>query len=121
MIQGIKHVTVPVKDQTRALAFYTQKLGFIVTTDAPMGPGQRWIELQLPDSSTYLVLFTAPGQEDRIGTPSNIIFTCSDVRKTHAQLAAQGVSFTQPPTEEPWGTYALFEDSEGNTFCLSAS
>src|SRR5437660_716727 len=45
MIKGIKFVNIPIKDQERALAFYTERLGFTVATDQPMGPaGQRWIE-----------------------------------------------------------------------------
>ena len=49
MIKGIKFVNIPVQDQERALAFYTDKLGFTVATNQPMGPsGQRWIELKRP-------------------------------------------------------------------------
>ena len=68
LITQIKFVGVPVGDQDRALAFYTDKLGFEVATDQPMGPGQRWIELRIANSPTRLVLFTPPGHEDRIGT-----------------------------------------------------
>ena len=39
MITHVKLVGIPVKDQERALAFYTEKLGFKVATDQPMGPG----------------------------------------------------------------------------------
>ncbi|HEY3935065.1 MAG TPA: VOC family protein [Gemmatimonadales bacterium] len=45
MITQVKFVGIPVADQERALAFYTGKLGFAVTTDQPMG-NQRWIELR---------------------------------------------------------------------------
>ena len=38
MIKGIKFVNIPVSDQERALAFYTEKLGFAVATNQPMGP-----------------------------------------------------------------------------------
>ena len=45
MIKAMKFASIPVKDQQRALEFYTRKLGFQVMTDQAMGPGQRWIEL----------------------------------------------------------------------------
>ena len=54
MITQIKFVGVPVSDQDRALAFYTDKLGFEVATDQAMGAGQRWIELRIANASTRL-------------------------------------------------------------------
>ncbi len=117
----IKHVTIPVKNQDRALDFYTKKLGFEVFVDAAFGEGQRWIELKLPGAETQVVLFTAEGQEDRIGTPSNIIFSCDDIEKKYQELKGRGVEFVQPPTQESWGTYALFKGVDGNLFCLSTT
>ncbi|MEO7917394.1 MAG: VOC family protein [Dokdonella sp.] len=121
MITHVKFVGVPVKDQDRALAFYTEKLGFAVATDQPMGPGKRWIELRIANSQTRLVLFTPEGHEDRIGTFFNGSIACDDVEATHRQLLRQGVEFVEPPTRQPWGTFAKFNDSEGNTFVLSSS
>ena len=56
MIKAVKFVSVYVSDQDRALAFYTQKLGFTVVTDQPMGPGARWIELRIPGAETGVVI-----------------------------------------------------------------
>ncbi len=44
MISHIKFVSVPVRDQNRALDFYTEKLGFTIITDQPFDEKQRWIE-----------------------------------------------------------------------------
>ena len=121
MITHLKFVGVPVLDQSRALAFYTEKLGFAVATDQPMGPGQRWIELRIAHSTTRLVLFTPPGHEDRIGTFFNGSLACDDVEATVRQLQQRGVEIVEPPTKQPWGTFAKFIDSEGNTFVLSSS
>jgi len=119
MIKAMKFASIPVKDQQRALEFYTRKLGFQVTTDQPMGPGQRWIELGL-NGGSGVVLFTAPGQEDRIGTFSGISFLCDDVERTHKELAQRGVEFAQAPKKESWGKSAVFKDVDGNTFVLSS-
>ena len=35
MIKYVKFVSIPTRDQDRALAFYTEKLGFKVLTDFP--------------------------------------------------------------------------------------
>jgi predicted enzyme related to lactoylglutathione lyase len=121
MITHIKLANIPVHDQNRALDFYTSKLGFTIITDQPFDDKQRWIELRIPKAETRVTLFTTEGQEDRIGTFSNIVFNTDDIDRTYAELTARGVEFLGPPDKQPWGTYALFKDSEGNTFCLSAS
>ena len=120
MITHLKFAGIPVKDQDKALKFWTELMGFKVMTDQPMGPGQRWIELGIGNSQTFLVLFSPEGQEDRVGSFFNGSFACDDVEATYRQLSAKGVKFTQPPKKEDWGTSALFEDWEGNTFVLSS-
>jgi predicted enzyme related to lactoylglutathione lyase len=119
MIKSIKFVSVYVSDQDAALAFYTQKLGFTVVTDQPMGPGARWIELKIPGAETGLVIAKPMMPEHRIGGFMNMAFAADDVRKTYDELSARGVEFTQPPRTEPWGTSAIFTDPDGNTFVLS--
>jgi predicted enzyme related to lactoylglutathione lyase len=121
MIKQIKFVSVPVRDQNRALDFYTEKLGFTIITDQPFDGTQRWIELRIPKAETRVVLFTAPGDESRIGGFMNMSFDCEDLDRTYAELKARGVEFDGEPKKEPWGHFAKFKDSEGNTFVLSAS
>lgn len=119
MIKQLKFVSVPTRDQDRAVAFWTEKVGFKVATDQPMGPGQRWIELSIPGAQTGVVLFTPPGQDDRVGTFFNGSFACDDVHYTYDQMRGRGVEFEGPPEKQPWGTFAKFRDPDGNTFVLS--
>jgi predicted enzyme related to lactoylglutathione lyase len=121
MITQLKFVGIPVFDQDRALAFYTDKLGFEISTDQPMGPGKRWIELRVAMSSTRVVLFTPDGHEDLVGTFFNGAFACDNVEATYRQLSARGVEFIEPPSVQPWGSFAKFKDPDGNTFVLSSS
>ena len=74
MIKSLKFVSIPTSDQDRALAFWTEQVGFRVATDQPMGPGRRWIELSIPGGETRVVLHTPEGQEDRIGSKFNGAF-----------------------------------------------
>jgi len=119
MIKAIKFVSIPVRDQEQALAFYTEKLGFQILTDQPFDGKQRWIELRIPGSETRVVLFTPPGHEDRIGSFSNVTFTTDDLDGAHQELTARGVVFTAAPTKQPWGSFAKFQDVDGNQFVLS--
>ncbi|HYL72903.1 MAG TPA: VOC family protein [Bryobacteraceae bacterium] len=119
MIKAVKFVSIPVRDQNQAVEFYTKKLGFQILTDQPFDGKQRWIELGVPRGDTKVVLFTPQGQEDRIGTFSNVVFLSDDVEQTYQELTARGVEFQQPPKKEPWGTSAIFKDQDGNIFALS--
>jgi predicted enzyme related to lactoylglutathione lyase len=118
VICRVKHVNIPVSDQDRALAFYTQKLGFEVATDVSFGP-QRWIEVSIPGAATQITLFTPDGHEGRIGTFTGIVFEADDIEATYAEMVEKGVKFSQPPKKESWGMSAMFEDDDGNSFVLS--
>lgn len=120
MIRRIKFMGIPVLDQDRALEFYVNTLGFVLVTDQPMGPGQRWIEVRPPRGETGVALFTPEGHEGRVGTFANTSWECDDVEKTYRELTAKGVEFPRPPERQPWGVMAIMKDSEGNQIVLSA-
>jgi predicted enzyme related to lactoylglutathione lyase len=120
MITQLKFVSIPTSDQARALKFYTEQLGFEVSTDQPFDGKQRWIELRVGNSATRVVLFTPEGQESRIGTFFNGSFSCDDVHATYRQLKARGVEFAGEPQKQPWGEFAIFKDPDGNQFVLSS-
>ena len=119
MIKGVKFVTIPVRDQDRALEFYTKKLGMRVLTDSPFDDTQRWIELAIPRADTRLVLITAAAHDQTFGGVMNITFVADDVVATAATLKARGVEFVQEPQKADWGTGAAFKDPDGNVFGLS--
>jgi predicted enzyme related to lactoylglutathione lyase len=119
MIRGIKFGSIPVRDQERALKFYTEVLGFNILTDQPMGD-QRWIELGIPGAESAVVLFTPEEHASHIGTFSHISFWCDSAEKTYQELLKRGVEFDAPPQKMPWGTFVTFKDPDGNQFVLSS-
>ena len=120
MIRRIKFLGIPVRDQDRALQFYTEKLGFRILTDQEFSAAQRWIELSIPGADTGVVLFTPEGHEDRIGTFVNTSWEVDNLERTYGELVARGVEFGEPPQKQPWGTFAIMKDSEGNQIVLSS-
>ena len=119
MITHVKFVSIPAVDQDRALAFYTNLLGFKVVTDQPFSDTQRWIELRVGTSDTHFVLFTTDGGP-KPGSTFNGALACDDVERTYQELKAKGVAFTAAPQKQPWGTFATFKDPEGNELVLSS-
>jgi catechol 2,3-dioxygenase-like lactoylglutathione lyase family enzyme len=119
MIKGIKFASIPVADQDRALAFYTEKLGFRLVTDQPFSDEQRWIELGIPGADTRIVLFQF-GENLRPGNQMNVTFWTDNVEATARELKSEGVQFVMEPKKEAWGTAAAFKDVDGNRFILSS-
>ena len=121
MIQGMNQVVLEVEDQDRALDFWTQTLGFELAQDAPYGD-ERWLEVRTPDKAVLLVLSLRHGERPTAAEmlpTSNVHFYCDDLVKTYEELRARGVEFPQPPVEQPWGWWSMFEDQEGNRFALT--
>lgn len=115
MLRYIKFAELPVEDQERALAFYTEKLGLEVIKDAPYQDGWRWIELSQPGAQTHLLLTrrTEGAAEDA----PRLVWIVDSVEEVHRALVDKGIVFTQPPTQAPWNPdqiFAQFRDSEGN-------
>jgi catechol 2,3-dioxygenase-like lactoylglutathione lyase family enzyme len=65
MIVHVQFVSIPTTDQDRALAFYTEKLGFKLVTDQPFSDTQRWIELRIGNADTQFVLFRSDNSHER--------------------------------------------------------
>ncbi len=124
MIEAVSRVSLNVADQERAKAFWTQTMGFELVQDAPMGDesgpgaGPRWIEVAPPDRNVLLVLFTPRFDEAKVGSLSEVLFTCSDIQQTYEELTARGVEFPDPPSQQHWGWWATFRDPDGNLYGL---
>jgi catechol 2,3-dioxygenase-like lactoylglutathione lyase family enzyme len=132
MIAKMSHVSIFVLDQDSAYDFYVNKLGFSVHTDAPMGPGARWLTVCSPDQPdleislmpiTEGMMFTKETAEQlrglvKKGTFGFGVFECKDIYATYEEMKAKGIVFKKPPTKEFYGIEALFTDDSGNWFSL---
>ena len=114
MIKAIKFVSIPTRDQDRAIEFYTRKLGFAVHSDQPFDDKQRWVELRIPGADTRFVLFTPPGWEEKIGAFFNFAFVTDDIDRTYKEFTDKGVEMMGPPQKAEWGSSIMFKDADGN-------
>jgi catechol 2,3-dioxygenase-like lactoylglutathione lyase family enzyme len=124
----INVTSVFVQDQDVALAFYTEKLGFIKKTEIPLGE-HRWLTVVPPEEpdGTELLLepdghpavrpFKAALVEDGIPFTS---FAVDDVEAEYERLQALGVRFTQPPVAMGPVTTAVLDDTCGNLIQIAA-
>jgi lactoylglutathione lyase len=120
VIEGVSKVVIEVDDQSRALRFWTETMGFELSRDTTCGE-ERWVEVTTPDKGLILVLSSRrderPIAPDRLPT-SNVFFYCDDLARTYEELRSRGVEFSQPPVELSFGWWSLFQDQDGNRFVL---
>lgn len=115
-INRIAIVSIPVSDQQAAKAFYTEKLGFTVVRDNPMGPDQQWIEVAPPGAETSITLVTwFPNMPP--GSVQGLVLDTNDIVTAHATLQARGVAVS-PLEAAPWGQFTTFNDPDGNGWVL---
>lgn len=124
MLTHVSHITILVADQDAALAFYTEKLGLILHTDAMCGPF-RWITLNPVNNKNFeiaLMKAETSAQQAAVGkqTPElpMAIFSTDNCQHSYETLKARGVNFIQEPQQQPWGVEALFTDLYGTVFGL---
>jgi predicted enzyme related to lactoylglutathione lyase len=110
----ISVITLHVADLDRAIDFYTKKLGWEKTMDAPMGD-DRWVTVAPHGATTSFTLSKDP---ENIREMSGVIMETDNVEKTYEKLKSLGIEFTQEPVRYPWGGWAMFKDSEGNVHGL---
>ncbi|MCW2989519.1 MAG: hypothetical protein JWM73_113 [Solirubrobacterales bacterium] len=119
---SLKHmaaVMIPVADQEKAIAFYTEKLGLELRADVPFGDGDRWVELGIPGAETTIA--PMPTREGwPAGVQTGIGLASTDVHGLHAQLRDGGVdvdaevmSIPGPPPDMFW-----FRDLDGNNLLI---
>jgi catechol 2,3-dioxygenase-like lactoylglutathione lyase family enzyme len=125
MTQTLGHIALVVRDYDEALAFFTLTLNFRVVEDTRLSEDKRWVLIAPPGSKgTSLLLARAatPEQVSRIGNQTGgrvfLFLHTDDFWRDYNEMVARKVKFTRPPSEEAYGTVAVFEDLYGNQWDL---
>jgi catechol 2,3-dioxygenase-like lactoylglutathione lyase family enzyme len=132
MNQRIAHVALVVRDYDEAIAFFTQKLRFTLVEDTYQ-PAQdkRWVVVAPPGpvgadgprgATLLLARATSPEQERVVGDQTGgrvfLFLQTDDFWRDYRTMTDAGVTFVRPPSEQPYGTVAVFEDLYGNRWDL---
>ena len=121
MNDGVSTICIFVKDQDQAKAFYTEKLGFELHQDSPMGES-RWIAVAPKGAHTEVILYKLDENwqhyQQTMGKSQALTFNVTDMSALYEDLKAQGVRIVQGPDAQPWGTYMMILDPENNGLLL---
>jgi catechol 2,3-dioxygenase-like lactoylglutathione lyase family enzyme len=121
-------MSVHVDDQAKALAFYTDVLGFVKRNDIPIGE-DRWLTVVSPEDPDGTELVLEPSSHPAVGPYKDALvadgipftsFAVDDARAEFERLRDLGVRFTQEPMEAGGVTMAVFDDTCGNLIQIAS-
>src|SRR5437762_13741420 len=126
MAQSLAAVALLVRDYDEAIAFYVGVLGFTLVEDTFIErQNKRWVIVAPPGAGgARLLLARAVGkeQESRIGNQTAgrvfLFLHTDDFWRDYHRFMSAGVLFVRPPSEQPYGTVAVFQDLYGNLWDL---
>ena len=125
MTQTLGHVALVVRDYDEALAFFTRTINFRVLEDTRLSEDKRWVLIAPPGSpGTSLLLARAatPEQLSRVGNQTGgrvfLFLHTNDFWRDYREMTARNVKFIREPSQEAYGTVAVFEDLYGNQWDL---
>ncbi len=122
----VTHMTVVVKDQDKALDFYTNRMGFEKRADYTQPGHPRYLTVGAKGQNLEIVLWPAGAEAERMpashshpGSGTRTVIQVDDCRKTFADLKGRGVRFKDAePYEAGWGIAADLTDPDGNPFTI---
>jgi predicted enzyme related to lactoylglutathione lyase len=124
-----KIISIPVRDQEKALQFYCSKLGFVKKVDVPLGEGNRWLTVVSKEEQDgpELLLEPSPNHFEPAKTYQKALFDAGipytqfnvdSVQQEYERLVNLGVEFSIKPTEMGTVKIAVFNDTCGNNIQL---
>lgn len=125
MKQSISQITLVVRDYDEAIEFYTQKLQFELVEDTPLTETKRWVLVRPQNSNGFCLLLAKAVNEEQkksVGNQSGgrvfLFLKTDDFWRDFHQMKSVGIEFVREPSEEVYGTVAVFKDLYGNLWDL---
>ena len=118
-------VALVVANYDEAIAWYVERLGFLLLEDVDLGGGKRWVTVAPANGQgARLLLAEASDEAQRLsignqtGGRGFLFLETDDFARDHAAMLEKGVEFREAPRFEPYGTVAVFADLHGNLWDL---
>jgi catechol 2,3-dioxygenase-like lactoylglutathione lyase family enzyme len=109
----IELVSIPVTDIDRAIAFYTDRVGFTLDHDHRVSEQVRFVQITPPGSACSILVGHLSGMAP--GTQRGLQCVIPDADAAFAQLREAGVA-ARGVDEQPWGRFVYFDDPDGNSW-----
>lgn len=116
MQMKLELVAVPVSDVDRAIAFYTEKIGFNLDHDHQVNEQLRFVQLTPPGSACSIAIGTGL-TEMAPGSIKGLQMVVADAQAAREELLGRGAEVSDVDVQ-PWGSFVYFSDPDGNAWSL---
>jgi catechol 2,3-dioxygenase-like lactoylglutathione lyase family enzyme len=114
-----------VADYDEAIAFYTEKIGFVLVEDTVLSETKRWVLIRPKGSDGACLLLAKAASEEqksRVGNQTGgrvfLFLQTADFWHDYKSMLDKGIVFVREPVTEEYGTVAVFKDLYGNLWDL---
>ncbi|RYF96390.1 MAG: VOC family protein [Chitinophagaceae bacterium] len=121
MKQEIAQIAIVVDDYDEAIAFYTEKLNFVLIEDTKLSETKRWVKVKpIGPGGCSLLLAKANNEEQqsRVGNQTGgrvfLFLHTDDFQRDYDNLVQNKINIVREPLIESWGKVAVFQDLYGN-------
>jgi catechol 2,3-dioxygenase-like lactoylglutathione lyase family enzyme len=125
MEQRIAHISIIVRDYDEAIKFYTEKLHFRIIEDTKLSESKRWVLVAPPGSDGCSLLLAKAANDEQISRIGNqtggrvfLFLNTDNFERDYQNLIDNKIKIIREPSEETYGTVAVFEDLYGNLWDL---
>ncbi len=125
MNQRLAHIAIVVNDYDEAIKFYTEKLHFDLIEDTQLSETKRWVLVRPKgEGSCCLLLAKAANDEQgsRVGNQTGgrvfLFLHTDDIERDYQNLLDKQIEIVRQPSNEEYGTVAVFKDLHGNLWDL---
>jgi catechol 2,3-dioxygenase-like lactoylglutathione lyase family enzyme len=125
MKRYLAYIAIVVDDYDKAIAYYTQALGFELLEDTPLSPEKRWVRVSPSgDDGCALLLAKAANEKqtaaigNQTGGRVGFFLHTDDFERDYARMQQHAVKFAENPRNEAYGKVVVFEDLYGNRWDL---
>ena len=116
MDMKLELVAVPVSDVDRAIAFYTDQVGFHLDHDHKVNPELRFVQLTPPGSACSITIGVGISKAAP-GSVEGLQLVVDNAAAAHDELAGRGVAVSDVQ-QYPWGDFVFFKDPDGNGWAI---
>jgi catechol 2,3-dioxygenase-like lactoylglutathione lyase family enzyme len=116
MDMKLELVAVPVSDPDAAIAFYRDKVGFVLDHDHTVSDDVRFVQLTPPGSACSIAVGKGISTREP-GSVEGLQVVVSDIEEARSTLAAGGVEVSDVH-DFPWGRFVYFSDPDGNGWAV---
>ena len=128
MKKYLAHIAIVIDEYTKAIAYYTGILKFVLIEDTPLDEHKRWVLIAPSKSAETTILLAKASNTEQLSKVGNqtggrvfLFLHTTNFEADYQNLLVNNVKIVRAPVNETWGKVLVFEDMYGNLWDLIES